>query len=76
MDGDPDCARAVGNAPGDSLPDPPRGIRRELEAPSILKLVYGPHQADVTLLNSVEKRQPVVCVLLGDRHDQTKVGLD
>jgi hypothetical protein len=33
------------------------------------------HQAEVALLDEVDQRQPRRLVLLGDRHDETQVGL-
>src|SRR5918993_200910 len=53
VDRDADRARLVGDGPRDRLPDPPRGIRRELVAAAILELVDRLHQADVAFLNQV-----------------------
>src|SRR6185503_9291385 len=50
---DADGARLVGNRARDRLPDPPRGVGRELVAAAVLELVYGLHQADVPLLDQV-----------------------
>ena len=57
---DTDGPRQVGNRPGDRLPDPPRGVGRELVAAAVLELVHGLHQADVAFLNPVEERQPAI----------------
>ena len=68
-----DRAALVGDRAGDGLPDPPGGIRGKLEAPGMLKLVDRPHEAGVTLLNQVEKRQPAIAVALGDRDHQPQI---
>jgi hypothetical protein len=39
-------------------------------------LFGGANQAERALLDQVEERQPLVAVVLGDRHDQAQVGLD
>src|SRR5690606_12436929 len=75
VDRDADRARLVGNRAGDRLPDPPRGIRRELVAAPVFELVDGLHQADVAFLNQVEELQAAVRGLLGDRHHQAQVRL-
>ena len=75
MDGDADRARLVGDGPRDRLPDPPRGIRRELEAAPVVELVDGAHETDVALLDQVQERKPSVHVLLGHRDDEAQVGL-
>ena len=65
----------VGDAAGDRLADPPRGVRRELEALAPVELLDGVHQAEVALLDQVEQRQARRLVLLGDRHHETQVRL-
>src|SRR5262249_45617154 len=49
--GDADGASLVGDGARDRLADPPRGVRRELVATAVLKLVYRLHEADVPLLD-------------------------
>ena len=71
-----DGARRVGERAPDRLADPPRGIRRELEALLVVELVDRPHQAEVALLDEVEQGQPVAVVALGDRDDEAQVALD
>ena len=71
-----DGAAGVGDAAGDGLTDPPRGVGRELEALAPVELLDGVHQAEVALLDEVEQRQARGLVLLGDRHHQPEVGLD
>src|SRR5262249_23012876 len=45
--GDADGARLVGDRARDRLPDPPRGVGRELVTAAILEFVNRPHQADI-----------------------------
>ena len=44
---EPDGAPGVGDAAGDRLTDPPRGVRRELEALAPVELLDGVHEAEV-----------------------------
>src|ERR671917_197365 len=66
-------SRLIGDRAGDRLPDPPRGVGRELVAAAVLELVDRLHQADVAFLDEVEELQPAVGVLLRDRHHQAEV---
>ena len=75
VDGQADRAAGVGDAAGDRLADPPRGVRGELEALAPVELLDGVHQAEVALLDQVEQRQAGRLVLLGDRHDEAQVRL-
>ena len=69
-------AAGVGDAPGDGLADPPRGVGRELEPPPGVEPVDGLDQAEVALLDEVEQGQAGRLVLLGDGDDQAQVGAD
>ena len=73
---DPDRARAVLHAALHRLPDPPGGIRRELEATPPVELLHGADEPDHAFLDEVEKRQAVSLVPLGDRHDEPEVRVD
>ncbi len=73
---DTDGAGLIRDGAGDGLPDPPGGIGRELVAAAIFELIDCLHEADVALLNQVEELQSAVGVLLRDRNDETKVGLN
>ena len=75
VDRQPDGPALVGHRPGDRLPDPPRRVRRELEALGVVELLHRPDQAEVALLDQVQERQPVAGVALGQRDDQPQVGL-
>ena len=72
----PDRARLVGERPGDGLADPPRRVRRELEALAIVELLGGADEADRPLLDQVEEGQALVAVALGDRDDEAQIRLD
>ena len=74
--GQADLPPPIGDGPGDGLPDPPRGIRGELEPPAPVEQLDGPHQADVAFLDQVQEGQALALVLPGDRHDQAEVGPD
>ena len=76
VDRHPDRARLVGERPRDGLADPPRRVRRELEALAVVELLGGAHEPDRPLLNQIEERQALVAVALGDRDDQPQVRLD
>src|SRR3984893_5659515 len=76
VDGDPDRARLVSERTGDRLADPPGRVGRRLEALAIVELLRRADEADGALLNQVEKRQPLVAVVLGDRDHQPQVRLD
>ena len=73
--GEADRAARVGDAAGDGLADPPRGVRGELEALAPVELLDGVDEAEVALLDEVEQRQARGLVLLGDRHDEAEVRL-
>ena len=55
VDRHPDRARLVGQAARDRLPDPPGGVRRELEPALVVELLHRPDQADVAFLHEVEQ---------------------
>src|SRR5205807_6265100 len=55
VDGNPDRTRVIGDRPRNGLADPPRRVRRELEAATVLEPVDGLHEPDVALLDEVEQ---------------------
>src|SRR5205085_7875418 len=71
-----DGAARVGDAAGDGLADPPRGVGGELEALAPVELLDRVHQAQVALLDEIEEGQPRRLVLLRDRADEAQVGLE
>jgi hypothetical protein len=76
VDGDPNGARLVRNAALHGLPDPPRRVRRELEAAAPVELLDRADQPDDPLLDQVEERDAVALILLRDRDDEAEVGVD
>jgi hypothetical protein len=72
---EPDQARPVGERPGDGLPDPPRGVGRELEAPPVLEAIDGLAEADVPLLHEIREGELAAAVALGDGDDEAEVRL-
>src|SRR5215471_8507855 len=73
VDGDADRPGLVRDRARDRLADPPRRIGRELVAAAVLELLDRLHETDVALLDEVEKLEPAVRVLLGDRDDEAQV---
>ena len=73
---DADRARLVRDAALHGLADPPRRVRRELEALAPVELLGGADQPDDPLLDQVEERQAVTLVLLRDRDDEPQVRVD
>src|SRR5262245_29974263 len=61
------------NRPGDGLSNPPGGVSGKLCVAAIVKLVNGSHQAQIPLLNQIEKVQLVVMKFLGNRHYQSQI---
>src|SRR5690554_311052 len=72
----PDGAGLVGDGTGDGLPDPPGSVGRELVPTAVFKLIHGFHQANVAFLDQVQELQATVGVFLGNRNNQTQVGLN
>jgi hypothetical protein len=63
-------------APLHRLADPPRGVRGELEAAAVVELLDRPDQAQDSLLDQVEERQPEAAVALGVGDHEPQVRLD
>src|SRR6187200_1855651 len=60
--GDADRARLVGQRAGDGLADPPRGVRRELEALAVVELLCRSDQSERAFLDEIQERQALVAV--------------
>src|SRR5215213_3138688 len=73
MDRDTDDAAIVGNRTSHCLPDPPRGVRAELEAAPPVELLDGAKEAEVTFLDQVDQGHPAVGVASRDAHHQAQV---
>src|SRR4051794_39501779 len=76
VDRDADRARLVGKRTRNRLADPPGRVGGELETLAVVELLRGPDEAERAFLDEVEERQALVAVVLGDRDDQSEVGLD
>src|SRR5262245_43009505 len=76
MHGNANGACLIGDRARDRLPDPPRGIGRELVAAPVLELIDRLHQPDIAFLDQVEELQAAVDVFLGDRDDEAQVRLN
>ena len=74
--GDADRAGLVGDRARDGLADPPRRVRRELEALAVVELLDRADEAERALLDQVEEREPAAEVALRDRDDEAEVRLD
>src|SRR5690606_6407189 len=57
----------------DSLPDPPHGIRDELEAAGLIEPLCGLDEAVVAFVDQVGKRETLSLILLCDGDDETEV---
>ena len=73
---DTDGTGLIRDGAGNGLTDPPGSVSRELVATTVFKLVHRLHQTYVALLDQIQELQTAVGVLLGDRDNQTQVGLD
>src|SRR5436190_4717951 len=60
VDGHADRPGLVGERARDGLADPPRRIRRELEALAVVELLRRPDEADRALLDQIEEGQTLV----------------
>ena len=71
-----DGARLVCNRAGDRLANPPCGVGGELIAAAIFKLIDRFHEANIALLDQIQKLQPAICVFFGNGNHQTQIGLN
>ena len=69
-------ATLLGDATGDGLPHPPRGVGGELESLGVVELLHGTDQSGVALLHQVEQRHLSATVLAGHGDHQAQVRLD
>src|ERR1700730_8001920 len=75
MHRDTDGAGLIGDGAGDSLADPPSGVRGELVAPAVIEFVDRLHESDIAFLNEIEELKAAVRVALGDGDHQAEIGL-
>jgi len=76
VDGDADGAGLVGDAAGDGLANPPRGVGGKTKTAMIIKFFHCFHQAKIAFLNEVEKRYPATDIFLGYAHYKAGIGFD
>jgi hypothetical protein len=69
----PDRPPMTRNRGLDGLPDPPDGIRNELDAPVRVELPRGGHESEVPLTDEVHEGDPAVLELLGHRDHEAHV---
>ena len=72
---DADRAGLVGHGTGDRLPDPPGRVRREFVTLGVVELLDRADQAEVAFLDEVQESHAATGVPLGQRDDQTEIGL-
>ena len=72
----PDRARLAGHRALDRLADPPGGVRRELEALAVVKLLDGPVEADNAVLDQVAERDATTAIALRDRDHEPEIRVD
>ena len=60
----------------DGLANPPVCVGGKAKTAAMVEAVHGFHQADVTLLNEVDKRNATMMVVSCDADDETQVGSD
>ncbi len=75
VDGQPDRAGLVGHAARDGLPDPPRGVRGELEALGVVELLDRLISPRFPSWMRSSRGHPAAGVALGQRDDQAQVRL-
>ncbi|MNQ52519.1 hypothetical protein D3C85_665390 [compost metagenome] len=76
MDGQADGPGLIHDGPFDGLTDPPGRIGGEAEAPLRIELLHRPDQAEVTLFDQVEQREPAIDVASRDLHHESEVAFD
>ena len=74
VDRNADRACLVGDSAGDGLTDPPRRVRRELEALRVVELLDSTDEAKVAFLDEVEEEHAAAHIALCDGDDETQVG--
>ena len=71
-----DDSPLVGQRTGDSLPNPPRGVRAEPVASVVVEFLNGLDQSQVAFLYQIQERDSLPQVALGNAHHQPSIGLD
>ena len=76
VDGNANRIAVVGHGTRDGLSYPPRSVRGELVAATILELIDGFHQTQIAFLNQVRHRKTAIDVPLGNGNHKTQVRLN
>ena len=63
-----DCTRLVCNRTGNSLTNPPGSIGTELKALVVVKFIYSLNQAQVALLNQIQKQHATTNITLSNAY--------
>ena len=66
----PDRTALVSNRSRNGLAYPPRCISRKFEAEMWIKLLHGPHQTEIPLLDKIREWETAIYIALGDRDGQ------
>ena len=74
MDRDTDRSCLVGNGSGDSLADPPCGIRTELISLPVIEFFYCLDKTQISLLDQIQKQHPTSHIALRNADYETQVG--
>ena len=69
-----DGAGLVGDRSRDGLADPPRRVGGKLVAFGIVELFHGFDQAEIALLDQIQKQHPAADIALCDGHHEAEVG--
>ncbi len=76
MHRNPDRPGLIGNRPGYRLTNPPGRIGTEFISTLIFKFVNRLHQADITLLNQIQKLEAAIGIFFGNADNQTQIRFD
>ena len=71
-----DGAGLVGDGAGDGLANPPGGVGGELEALGVVELLHRADEAQIALLNEIQKQHAAAHIALGNGDHQAQIGLD
>ena len=66
----------LGNGLQNALANPPDSIGYELEATRLIEFLRSANQSNVAFVDQVGQRQTLMLILLGNRHNETQVGID
>ncbi len=76
VDRDSYGARLVGDSPRERLPDPPGGVRREVDSAIDVVAVHGGDQSEIPFLDEVEEFDAAISIGARLGHDEAEVRED